>query len=63
LPPERRVMNWTWYLFGFRDRINRAKNWLAALIMLCVMFVFGGLSIGLGQRDRNGAENERWRGW
>jgi len=30
-------MNWAWYLFGFEGRINRAKYWLAALIMLCWM--------------------------
>src|SRR5262245_36778736 len=41
-------MNWTWYLFAFNGRINRAKNWLAVLIILCFMFFFSGLAIGLG---------------
>ena len=42
-------MNWTWYLFGFRGRLNRARMWLAVLIMFCFMIVFGGLTIGLGR--------------
>jgi uncharacterized membrane protein YhaH (DUF805 family) len=32
-------MDWTWYLFRFDGRIDRAKYWLAALIILCwIMF-------------------------
>ncbi len=27
-------MNWTWFLFGFEGRINRAKYWLAGLVLL-----------------------------
>jgi uncharacterized membrane protein YhaH (DUF805 family) len=30
-------MDWTWYLFGFKGRINRAKYWLAGLIIGCWM--------------------------
>jgi uncharacterized membrane protein YhaH (DUF805 family) len=30
-------MNWAWYLFGFNGRINRAKFWLAGLIIICWM--------------------------
>jgi uncharacterized membrane protein YhaH (DUF805 family) len=30
-------MDWTWYLFGFNGRINRAKFWLAGLIIICWM--------------------------
>jgi len=26
-------MDWTWYLFSFHGRINRAKYWLAGLVM------------------------------
>ena len=33
-------MNWTWYLFGFDGRINRAKYWLAGLVILSFMFAF-----------------------
>ena len=37
-------MDWTWYLFGFNGRINRAKYWLAGLIIICwmifLMFLF-----------------------
>ena len=31
-------MNWTWYLFGFKGRINCAKLWLALAIQLCWAF-------------------------
>lgn len=27
-------MDWTWYLFSFQGRINRAKYWLAGLVMM-----------------------------
>ena len=30
-------MDWVWYLFKFDGRINRAKYWLAMLIILCWM--------------------------
>ena len=30
-------MDWTWYLFRFEGRINRAKYWLAGLIIVCWM--------------------------
>lgn len=30
-------MDWTWYLFGFEGRINRAKYWLAGLVILSLM--------------------------
>jgi uncharacterized membrane protein YhaH (DUF805 family) len=33
-------MNWAWYLFGFKGRINRAKYWLAGPIVLAFLFVF-----------------------
>ena len=36
-------MNWTWYLFGFDGRINRAKMWLSLLIILCWMIFLGML--------------------
>lgn len=36
-------MEWTWYLFGFDGRINRAKYWLAGLVVLCLMMAFMGL--------------------
>ena len=26
-------MDWTWYLFRFDGRINRAKLWLGGLVM------------------------------
>jgi uncharacterized membrane protein YhaH (DUF805 family) len=32
-------MDWVWYLFKFEGRINRAKYWLAGLIILCWMIV------------------------
>jgi uncharacterized membrane protein YhaH (DUF805 family) len=30
-------MDWVWYLFKFQGRINRAKYWLAGLIIVCWM--------------------------
>jgi uncharacterized membrane protein YhaH (DUF805 family) len=36
-------MDWTWYLFGFDGRINRAKYWLAGLIVLSLMIIFVAL--------------------
>jgi uncharacterized membrane protein YhaH (DUF805 family) len=31
-------MNWTWYLFSFEGRINRAKFWLAPLIWFAAIY-------------------------
>ena len=41
-------MDWTWYLFRFKGRINRAKYWLAALIILCWMIFLAGLTVAAG---------------
>lgn len=41
-------MDWTWYLFSFKGRINRAKLWLALLVILCWMFFLGVLVIIVG---------------
>jgi uncharacterized membrane protein YhaH (DUF805 family) len=30
-------MDWTWYLFSFEGRINRARMWLAGLVIGCWM--------------------------
>jgi uncharacterized membrane protein YhaH (DUF805 family) len=40
-------MDWVWYLFSLEGRINRAKLWLAALIMICWMIFLGALIAGL----------------
>ena len=37
-------MDWTWYLFGFRGRINRAKYWLAAPVILAFVMGLAGLA-------------------
>ena len=37
-------MDWTWYLFGFKGRINRAKYWLAGLIIGCWMLLLATLT-------------------
>ena len=34
-------MDWTWYLFRFDGRINRAKLWLGGLVLLGVMMTLG----------------------
>jgi uncharacterized membrane protein YhaH (DUF805 family) len=41
-------MDWTWYLFSFKGRINRAKLWLAMLIIICWMIFLGGLILAIG---------------
>jgi uncharacterized membrane protein YhaH (DUF805 family) len=41
-------MDWTWYLFRFEGRINRAKYWLAGLIILCWMMFALILLRGIG---------------
>jgi hypothetical protein len=46
-PSGGRAMDWVWYLFRFEGRINRAKLWLAALIMICWMIFLGMLIAGL----------------
>jgi uncharacterized membrane protein YhaH (DUF805 family) len=34
-------MDWTWYLFSFEGRINRARYWLGTLVMLGWMLLIG----------------------
>lgn len=41
-------MDWAWYLFRFDGRINRAKLWLAGLIILCWMIFLGLLIVTAG---------------
>jgi uncharacterized membrane protein YhaH (DUF805 family) len=41
-------MDWTWYLFGFEGRINRAKCWLAGLIIVCWMIFLSALTLAGG---------------
>jgi uncharacterized membrane protein YhaH (DUF805 family) len=42
-------MDWTWFLFSFKGRINRAKGWLAGLIIVCWMTFWSGLIAGIGK--------------
>jgi uncharacterized membrane protein YhaH (DUF805 family) len=41
-------MDWTWYLFQFEGRINRAKFWLAGLIIVCWMLFLALLTVTAG---------------
>jgi uncharacterized membrane protein YhaH (DUF805 family) len=41
-------MDWTWYLFRFDGRINRAKLWLAGLIIVCWMIFLAALVVTAG---------------
>lgn len=45
-------MEWVWFLFRFEGRINRAKYWLATLIILgCMIFalsLLAGISAAFG---------------
>jgi len=43
-------MDWTWYLFSFKGRINRAKFWLAGLIIVCWMIVLAMIVVAFGAR-------------
>jgi uncharacterized membrane protein YhaH (DUF805 family) len=40
-------MDWVWFLFGFDGRINRAKAWLAMLVIVCWMILIGMLMLGI----------------
>jgi uncharacterized membrane protein YhaH (DUF805 family) len=40
-------MDWTWYLFHFEGRINRAKYWLAGLVIVCWMMFLALLMAAL----------------
>ena len=40
-------MDYVWYLFSFEGRINRARYWLATLIIVCWTVFLGALTIGL----------------
>jgi uncharacterized membrane protein YhaH (DUF805 family) len=41
-------MDWTWFLFSFEGRINRAKLWLALLVIMCWMIFLGLLVVAIG---------------
>lgn len=41
-------MDWTSYLFSFEGRINRAKYWLAGLVIVCGMIVLAGMVLAAG---------------
>ncbi|GLR89107.1 DUF805 domain-containing protein [Bradyrhizobium iriomotense] len=43
-------MDWTWYLFSFNGRINRAKFWLALLIIVCWMAFLAAIVVAFGAR-------------
>jgi uncharacterized membrane protein YhaH (DUF805 family) len=40
-------MDWTWYLFRFDGRINRAKLWLAGPVLLGLMMVVGAAIVAI----------------
>ena len=40
-------MDSTWYLFSFEGRINRARMWLALLVILCWMIFLGVLVVAV----------------
>jgi uncharacterized membrane protein YhaH (DUF805 family) len=44
-------MDWTWYLFRFDGRINRAKYWLAGLIIICWMIFLAVIVAAFGPRS------------
>ncbi len=42
-------MDWIWFLFSFKGRINRAKLWLSLLVVLCWMIFAAALVAGAGK--------------
>ncbi|WFU33553.1 DUF805 domain-containing protein [Bradyrhizobium brasilense] len=47
-------MDWANYLFGFKGRVNRAKFWLAGLIIVCWMMFLALLAVSAGLGGKNG---------
>jgi len=41
-------MNYAWYLFRFEGRINRAKFWLAGLVIVGCMIPLAALTVAVG---------------
>ena len=41
-------MDWNWYLFSFKGRINRVNYWLAGLVIAAFMLLFTALAVGAG---------------
>jgi uncharacterized membrane protein YhaH (DUF805 family) len=46
-------MDWVWFLFEFDGRINRAKVWLALLVIVCWMIVLAMLMLIVDQAFGN----------
>lgn len=46
-------MDWVWFLFEFDGRINRAKVWLALLVIVCWMFFLAILMLIIDQAFGN----------
>ena len=44
-------MDWTSYLFRFDGRINRARYWLAGLIIVCWMIFMAAIVVAFGPRS------------
>jgi uncharacterized membrane protein YhaH (DUF805 family) len=42
-------MDYAWFLFSFEGRINRAKLWLAGLVIVCWMIFLGFLIVAAGK--------------
>ena len=42
-------MDWVWFLFEFDGRINRAKLWLAMLVIVCWMMFLALLMLIVDQ--------------
>jgi uncharacterized membrane protein YhaH (DUF805 family) len=42
-------MDWVWFLFSFKGRINRAKLWLSLLVVLCWILFTVTLVAGAGK--------------
>jgi uncharacterized membrane protein YhaH (DUF805 family) len=49
-------MDWVWFLFGFDGRINRAKLWLAILVVVCWMIFIAMLMLAIDKLFGNPVE-------
>jgi len=51
-------MDYAWFLFDFVGRINRARFWLAVLIIVCWMLFLSGLAVGSAKLFGSGVVHE-----
>ncbi len=53
-------MDWVWFLFAFDGRINRARAWLALLVILCWMLFIAAMLLGIDGMFGNPVKSVRF---